>query len=73
MDRKSISRGVRLSDAHALCVHARYSVMAGPNLAEKIAKIGSPGPLLAVAAKIGSTGPFLIAKTGPPLPILVPL
>ena len=37
------------------------------------AKIGPAGPILAEKfAKSGPAGPILAAKTGPPLPVLVP-
>ena len=45
--------------------------LAGPILAEKFAKI-SPLELATFAAKISPVEPILAAKTGPPLPLLVP-
>ena len=44
--------------------------LAGPILAENLAKIDPPWTTF--AGKIGPAGPILAAKTGPPVPILVP-
>ena len=55
---------------HAKIGPPKIAGPAGPILEQNFTKIGRPTTF---AAKIGPAGPVLAAKTGSPLPILVPL